>query len=256
MIKKIVGLALSSCLLTSVFAQDPKQVIQRTPVKNWYMMNSGELIFSAGELNISDTKINDPTGLLLNDFTDPQNTVRFSGFFHTSQEFHYNFSNAVGFYSGIALRNVGFIHSFKISGEKVKVKNRSYALGIPLALKVGNMQNYFLNIGIEPELMFAYKRKVFYDGDKSKKTQWFSDDVNLFNPSVFVQLNLKGGMYIKAKYYLNDFLANDYEKYTLPDTPVAVSYKIDSNRLFYVSVGSTLKNKKFKKKYASTSIGV
>lgn len=240
-----------SVLIMSMFvssialAQDVVPEVRTTPVKKWYMMNSGELIFSAGELKVSDRNVH--TLNSVSSFSSPQNVVRFSGFFHTSQEFHYNFSNAVGFYIGIAVRNVGFINHFKVEGEQMKLKQRSYALGIPLALKVGNMQNYYLNIGVEPELMFAYKRKVFYDGEKSKKWEWFSDDVNLFNPSVFAQLNFKGGFYLRAKYYLNDFLANDYEEFSIPGKTMSVKYKVDKSTLFYISLGTTIKNRKVNK---------
>lgn len=148
----------------SVKAQDPTTLIQRTPIKSWYAMNSGEFIFSAGELKISDKAVYDPFGSI-NTIADPDNKIRFSGFFHTSQELHYNFSNVFGFYTGLALRNVGFINTMKVGGEKLTIKQRSYSLGIPVALKLGNMQTYFLTTGIEPEIMFAYKRKLFYDGD-------------------------------------------------------------------------------------------
>lgn len=243
--KHLPVLFISLMFSGNIMGQSIVPEVKTTPVKKWYMMNSGELIFSAGELKISDRNVY--TLSSVSTFSSPQNVVRFSGFFHTSQEFHYNFSNALGFYIGIAVRNVGFINHFKIEGEQMKLKQRSYALGIPLALKVGNMQNYYFNLGVEPELMFAYKRKVFYDGEKSKKSEWFSDDVNLFNPSVFAQLNFKGGFYLRAKYYLNDFLANDYEAFSIPGKTMSVEYKVDKSTLFYISLGTTIKNRKVHK---------
>lgn len=236
---------------SNLFAQNAVPEVKTTPVKKWYLMNSGEMIFSAGELKITDKRVVDPfnTDATL---SNPGNVVRFSGFFHTAQEFHYNFSNSAGFYFGIAVRNIGFINHFTVEDKTLKLKQRSYALGIPLALKVGNMQSYYLNVGVEPELMFAYKRKIFYDGEKSKKAEWFSDDVNLFNPSVFAQVNFKGGFYIRAKYYLNDFLANDTESFSLPGKPISVEYKVEKSKLFYISFGNTIKNRKMKKPIAHT----
>ena len=239
----------------SVKAQDAKSLIQRTPIRLWYAMNSGEFIFSAGELKISDKAVYDPFGSI-NTITDPDNKIRFSAFFHTSQELHYNFSNAFGFYTGIALRNVGFINTMKVGTEKLTIKQRSYSLGIPVALKLGNMQTYFITAGIEPEIMFAYKRKLFFDGDKSKKSQWFSNDVNVFNPSLFAQINFKGGMYFRVKYYLNDFLTNNTESFSLPEKPVSVSYKVDSSKLYYISIGTSIKNRKMMKKPIQTSVGI
>lgn len=64
----------------SVKAQDTKSLIQRTPIKSWYAMNSGEFIFSAGELKISDKAVYDPFGSI-NTITDPDNKIRFSAFF-------------------------------------------------------------------------------------------------------------------------------------------------------------------------------
>ena len=65
--------------------------------------------------------------------------------------------------------------------------------------------------GGEAELMFHYKEKQFINGDKQRKSkEWFSDKVNLFNPSVFAGIQLPGGMNVKFKYYLNDFLNQAY----------------------------------------------
>ncbi|MBS1764760.1 MAG: hypothetical protein JSS90_07340 [Bacteroidetes bacterium] len=243
--KRIIIIILTMAVSGSLCAQGVVPELKTTPVKKWYMMNSGELIFSAGELKISNAKVDISNSI--SPLSNPNNVVRFSVFFHTAQEVHYNFSNAFGFYIGVAIRNVGFINHFKIEDKEMKLKQRSYALGIPVALKVGNMQGYYLNLGVEPEMMFAYKRKVIYDGEKSKKSEWFSDDVNLFNPSVFAQINFKGGFYLRAKYYLNDFLADDMEAYTLPGKNISVDYKVDKSTLFYISIGNTIKSRKAKK---------
>ena len=122
--------------------------------------------------------------------------------------------------------------------RKINHKTKcSYSLGIPVALKLGNIQTYFITAGIEPEIMFAYKRKLFLMVINQKKSQWFSNDVNVFNPSLFAQINFKGGMYIRVKYYLNDFLTNNTESFSLPEKPVSVSYKkVDSSKLYYISI--------------------
>jgi hypothetical protein len=82
--------------------------------------------------------------------------------------------------------------------------------------------------------MFAYKRKIFVDDSKSKSSAWFSDNVNLFNPSAFVEFNFSKGPYIRFKYYLMDFL--NYQGITISETKIA-DYGPKSP-LFYISIGS------------------
>lgn len=250
----ILSLFSSLLLVLNVNAQESIRPF-KTEIKKWYAMNSNEIIFSGGELKVSDRLVFDPfvTGLTM---TNPYNVVRFSMFLHIEQEFHYNFTKHIGFYSGIALKNIGFINRFKVGDETVKLKQRSYSIGIPVAIKVGNLQKMYVTLGAEPELMFAYKRKIFFDGDKSKKSQWFSNDVNLFNPSVFAELNFRTGGYFKVAYYLSDFLANKTQSFALPGTATNVSYRIESSQLFYVALGTRIKNMKMKKRNAATSTSI
>jgi hypothetical protein len=119
--------------------------------------------------------------------------------------------------------------------KEARVKERSYSLGLPLALKLGNVDNgTHFTIGAEAELMFVYKRKIFVDDGKFKTYEWFSDNVNLFNPSAFAEVNFKHGVYIRFKYYLMDFL--NYEGIEISGTQLR-DYG-QSSPLFYVSIGS------------------
>lgn len=225
-------------------SNSPKKV----DIKKWYAMNTSEMIFSGGKLETNEFFVD---GLLTNQ--SPDNVVRFSAFFHFQQQLHYNFNKNFGIYTGAGIRNVGFINTFSGLEEKIKVKQRSYSLGVPLAIKAGDMNGYYFAVGAEAELMFAYKRKVFYDGDKSKKSQWFSDDINLFNPSIFAEVHFKGGSYVRAKYYLMDFLKNETETFVLPDDGRLVSYKVESSKLFYISIGTSIKAKKMKNRNTSST---
>jgi len=198
-----------------------------------YFAAGGDMIFSSGPLE-SDT-------------TDTSPVLRWSPFFNVQGQLHFGFSEHVGFYTGLGVRNVGLIShvtsTFLVGGiptqEEITVKERSYSLGLPLALKFGNIPNetYFA-AGGEAELMFSYKRKIMDDGNKVKNSGWFNDNVNIFNPSVFGEMHFHGGQYIRFKYYLMDFL--NYQGINLVDDSQNQKYVADygsGSPLFYVSVG-------------------
>lgn len=210
----------------------------------WYTMTATEFIFSRGDVkaNINGENIS----------LDP--IVRFSGFFHLQSQLHVDYTPHFGIYTGLGVRNVGFINTFDLDGKEVELKQRSYSLGVPLALKFGNMANgVYLALGAEAELMFAYKRKVFYEGNKSKSYGWFSKEVNLFNPSVFADIRFKRGFYVRFKYYLLDFLADRTTSFYLPESPVKIDYHPTESKLFYVSFGGVIKDPKRRKHRAKKS---
>ena len=205
-----------------------------------YGTNTGEIIFSGGEVKTGGVKLD--------------NIVRFTMFFHFQHQAHFDFSQHVGLYTGIGVRNVGFINKIKsLSGEDAKLKQRSYSIGIPIALKLGNMEKHsYISLGVEAEMMFAYKEKIFYKGYKSKNHKWFSDNVNLFNPSAFFELHGKKGGFIRAKYYLLDFLKDNDQSFFLPDSSgELIPYHPSSSKLFYISIGNTIKMKKHAKKHVT-----
>jgi len=221
--KKVLPLLLA-CLIFTLpsFAQ-----------KSSYFAAGGEMIFSYGDVST--------------DTTDSKAVVRWSPVFNFNTQLHFNFSKSVGIYTGLGLRNVGLIThlttNFNNAGtivqEEVTVKERSYSLGLPLALKLGNMeQNTYLAVGAEAELMFAYKRKIIQGDGKQKLDGWFNDNVNIFNPSAFAEMHFHGGAYVRFKYYLDDFL--NYQGINLVDENLNQSYVADygpDSPLFYVSIG-------------------
>ncbi len=197
------------------------------PVHQWYPMSTSELIFSWGEVKSNGQTLD--------------NIVRFTCFFHFQQQFHYNFSNGFGLYTGFGVRNVGFINEVPVDAySTATVKQRSYSLGIPLALKLGNLpKGTFLALGAEVEWMFAYKQKVLYNDQKIKDTDWFSNEVNPINPSLFADIRFAGGAYIRFKYYLLDFLKDKNMDFIPPDylTNTPVYYRPESSKLMYVAIG-------------------
>ena len=181
-------------------------MVQVNGQRKVYSVTSGEMIF--GWADVEQT----PVGS--NSMESVSSNLRFSVFFHLGQYVHLDLNNSVGLYSGLAVRNIGFItedDALDIGVEKEK--HRSYTLGLPLALKLGSFNDHFyLFGGGEYEMLFHYKYKYWINGDKYKTSEWFSNRTNRFVPSVFAGVQFPGGLNIKFKYYLDDFLNSDFKK--------------------------------------------
>lgn len=220
--KKVCIVTLSMALCFQLFAQDAAVPATKKKV---YSNSVSELIFSWGKVEAKPL--------------DPQSIVRFSTFLHLGQQIHVDFNDHVGFYSGLSLRNVGLINDLN---DTVKIKQRVYTLGIPVALKFGNMNGTNVALGAEAEFAIAYKQKVFVNDEKSKMNEWFSDRTNIFLPSAFAEIKFKQGTYLKFKYYLVDFLQEDNQKTNVPN----LTYRPTSSQMMYVSIGMSINNKKMK----------
>jgi hypothetical protein len=219
---------------TNAFAQEETKTTTNDRV---YGRSAGELIFSMGKLSIPGA--------------DVKNVLRFSAFYHFQRQLHIDFSNMVGMYTGFGVRNVGFINEIN---DSIKLKQRSYSIGIPLALKVGNVKDgAMFAIGAEVEYMFAYKQKFFLNDQKYKFSEWFSDRVNPINPSVFAEIHFGKGSYLRFKYYLMDFLDKDNQRVNYNSQ--RFTFTPNESKLFYVSIGSTFKmTRKDKKNQKSSNI--
>jgi hypothetical protein len=200
--------------------------------EKFYSENSGEFIFSFADVENEGIKV--------------PNKMRFSLFLHLGQNYHYDFTNNFGFYSGYALRNIGFT----IEEGDVKTKHRTYSLGIPLALKIGSFSDHFyIYGGGSYEMFFHYKRKIFEDGNKSKFSEWFSNKTDLFAPSFFAGVQFPKGINVKFKYYPNNFLNNDYKG----DATVDYS-SYNKSKLFYIALSFNIRTDKIKQLYNPESV--
>lgn len=191
-----------------------------------YTTHGGELIFSFADYRVSGDQVNTP--------------MRFSCFLHTVSLLHKDFGKHAGVFTGLALRNVGFTSN---GGGDTSYKHRNYYVGIPLALKFGDMENdRYVYVGVEGELGLNYKEKMLIDGDvQSRFNEWFSDRTPLFMPSVFAGFNLsKTGLNLKFKYYLQDFLNPEFSKQGIK--PYAGT---ESSRVFYFGLSYNVR--KYKK---------
>ncbi|MCC6384729.1 MAG: hypothetical protein LC117_02055 [Bacteroidia bacterium] len=226
-----------SIILMGLWLLSAAAKAQHPPDKSGYTLTTSEMIFSSGTLKNGNMKI------------DP--VIRFSGFFHFQNQFHFDLNDFTGIYTGIGIRNIGFINKLN---DSVRIKQRSYSLGIPFAFKFGNMKDkIWFAAGAEAELMFAYKQKVFYGGQKFKNYKWFSDKVNLFNPGLFAEIHFKDGVYIRAKYYLFDFLKEDKQEIKLFGIPY--DFTPEESKLFYISIGKTITPRKALRKKGKIKTG-
>lgn len=196
--------------------------------KKTYTSTGLEFIFSFANIDSSGQKFG--------------NTVRFSGFFHLQQWLHFDFSNSIGMFSGGAIRNVGFIFQH----NNINTKMRSYALGIPVGIKLGDFkENFYFYGGGEIEWMFHFKRKEFINDQKIIFSEWFSNRTNPLIPSVFAGIQFPKGWNVKFKYYLTDFLNKDF---TEAVNGVTVKpYKDFNSQMFYFSVSLVVHNKRKRK---------
>lgn len=161
-----------------------------------YTTTSGELIFSFANINYNGG--------------EQGSVMRFSPVFNFQNWVNIDKSESLGYFTGLSIRNVGFIYD--VPNTTTQKKYRTYSLGIPFGVKIGNLSNKFLFAGYELELPFNFKEKTFVDEVKeSKKSIWFSNQVKTFSHSLMVGVQLPYGATLKFKYYLSNFFNKDYQ---------------------------------------------
>jgi len=202
-------------------AQDAKKV---------YTTTSGELIFSLA--NITDNGNEEGSILRFSPVVNIQNWVNIDK------------TDNFGLFTGLSVRNVGFIYD--VPGTSTRKKYRTYNLGIPVGVKIGNLSKSFLFAGYELEVPVNYKEKTFINEDKEDKDNiWFSNRVNTFNHSLMLGVQMPYGATLKFKYYLTNFFNKDY---TATDSQ-GVQFKPYANmdvNVFYFSLSfGLLKNTDF-----------
>jgi len=209
--------------------------LQNIRSQDAYSVTFSELLFQFSDTEIDGVGVSDQ--------------MRFTLFFHYGQNWHLDLNNTIGFYSGLAVRNVGFIYDEDQPFRKTI--RRSYTLGVPLALKVGSFRHhFFLFGGGEYEMLFHYKAKRWYshdrEGTKIKDSEWFSEKTNLFVPSAFAGMQFPGGINVKVKYYLGDFLNKSYRGRDLGVDDVSFA-GFTRQEMFYLSVSWQFRTDKIKK---------
>ena len=221
------------------FSAEPKQSFRKH-----YNASVSELIFSGGMLG--DVSIFNPDVLSNTPITINESSTipRFSLFFHLGEQFHFNFANAFGIYTGIGVRNTGMINRI---ADTLKVKQRAYSIGVPLAIKLGNMgKKSYLALGGEAEFFFHFKQKTFLGTGRGEKVEkfgeWLSDRTNLIQPSVFLEYVGGKGSYIRLRYYLNEFLIAG--KQTLRVNGVTYRWVPEQSMFVSLSIGTVIADKR------------
>ena len=211
-------------LIIFLFVALPKsQAQEEQGSKKAYSSTSLEIIFSLADVSADSISIS--------------NVLRFAPVFNFQYLINKDLSKNFGLYTGLDIKNLGFIRQTQTTTGELKYKHRSYALGLPVGLKVGNLENgTFLYLGGQIEWCFNYKQKEFQNGNKTNKfLEWNSDRVNQWQPSVFVGINLPYGTNIKFKYYFNNFLNDDY-KQIAANGDISYPYAGQNSQIFYFSL--------------------
>ena len=192
--------------------------------------NSGEIIFAFSDVEKSGLEV--PT------------KMRFTLFFHAGQNYHYNFNNYLGFFTGYGIRNIGII----TDENDIIYKRRTYSAGVPLAIKIGSFRHHInLYTGGEYELFFHYKQKQFIGDSKNKQSSWFSNRTKRFAPSYFAGIQFPGGVNLKFKYYPENFLNTNFKGV---DFGIPVDYsEYNRTQFFYISLSFNIKQQDIRKLY-------
>ena len=215
------------------------------PIQRTYFATVSEGIVSVGNLG-KVALYNDLSKVPENSFfgNEPTPSIRYSTFLHFGEQFHVNLGKSFGLYSGIGVRNIGMINRLN---DTIKVKQRVYALGIPVGIKLGDMQKrVYAALGAELELFFNYKQKTFLGSGRGEKVEkfneWFSDRTPLLNPSLFVEVNFKKGTYFKLRYYPMNFLVADKQNFTVNN--IKTGFIPETSQLFALSFGRVIGKKR------------
>lgn len=215
-------LLLIAAMLTMFSAQSQE-------TDKFYSTTGGEIIFSFASI--------DDAG------SESGNIMRFSPFFNFQNLVNYDFSKNVGVFSGLNIRNVGFIYDNYTdleTGNTVKKKFRNYTLGIPVGLKLGDFENVFVYGGYEIEFPLNYKEKTFENEVKTEKFNvWFSKRVPAVYHTFLVGFQFPYGANLKFKYYLTNFHNKDFTE-TLSDGRQVKPYATLNSNVFYVSLSFSL----------------
>jgi hypothetical protein len=201
-------------LLTSILAAmsltpakatdlDSIMMMQPPPVKKFYL-SSG---LDAGIFSVSRVSANSGASYDLS-------RLRFSYVLNFGMHANYDFSSHFGAFTGLGIKNIGFIEKVPAIGKDVTVKRRVYTIGAPIGLKFGNLQKKTYGfIGGGVDVPFNYKEKRFTSrSNKTKFNEWFSDRTPVVMPYVFAGMSLKPGMTLKLQYYPGNFFNTDYSE--------------------------------------------
>lgn len=184
-----------------------------------YFSSSGEMIFSFAQISKGGKEL--------------ESNLRWSPVFNWQGIVNHDFGKYAGIFYGFGIRNVGFIYD--VPDTDTLKKYRTYNFGIPIGIKLGNMNGTFFWAGYEFEMPFVYKEKTFVNERKTDVFEvWFSKRYNPYMNALFAGINFKGGFNIKFKYYLDNFFNKNFVE-TVNGVQVKPFSDFTAN-VFYIAV--------------------
>jgi hypothetical protein len=201
-----------------------------------YVTSGLEIIFS--EAKMSDTE--NP---------DASSTLRFAPIINPQSMLNVDLSKNIGIFTGLAIRNVGYIYDNYTTRNPsdelttpIKKKFRTFNVGIPFGVKLGELNGFFFYGGYEIEFPFVYKEKTFNTAGEKTNTDvyWFSNRTENIQQSWLVGVQLPYGMNLKFKYYFTEFHNQDFEANGIKP------YAGLKSNIWYISLtGNLFKNAQF-----------
>jgi len=139
---------------------------------------------------------------------------RFTMFFNIGTNANVDLGNHLGLFAGLNLTNIGMITEETIVGtvktDVFKYKQRVYALGVPVGIKIGDLRKFYVYGGAEAA---------------------YAINFNPFMPAVFAGFQTKSGFGLKVQYYLTDFLNPDFSENGVKP------YANTESKIFFVTLG-------------------
>lgn len=142
------------------------------------------------------------------DGSEAGGVVRFAPFVNGRSLWNYDVSQHAGFFAGLSVSNLGFIHD---APDGKRYKFRTYNVGLPLGFKLGRMHKTLFFAGYELELPLNYKEKRFANERKEDKFNvWLSDRTEPWFHSLFLGMQGPGSSTLTLRYYLTNFHNTSY----------------------------------------------
>jgi hypothetical protein len=206
------------------------------PTRRWYLSNS----FDGAILS---TAIFEKPGQR-RELTTPRFSLIGFGY-----HFNYDFDEHFGIFTGLGIKNIGFIEKI---GDST-IKRRVYTLGAPLGFKLGNLaKRHYGFVGGGFDMPFNYREKGFVKrDDKEKFSEWFSDRTPEFMPFVFAGAAFGSGTTLKLQYYPGNFFNQEYKEESNGD--VRYPYRGYTAHLLYITIGLDLHYKKHQAKSSNAA---
>ena len=217
----LLSLLLISGIITSstyakMPASDSGSVKMRPPIRKFYIGTGTDAgIFSTAMIQ-KTAQVPNPGGGYTNTTTNSMGILRFSYVINVGLTFNFNLSRHLGVYTGVDLKNIGFIEH---ANNSTTIKRRTYNIGAPIGIKIGNMaaKGSYLFLGGGADIPVNYKEKSFIvRNQKTKFNEWFSSATPSVMPYIFAGFAVRNTVSFKLQYYTGNFLNPDYIKSGYP----------------------------------------